>query len=162
MFGKTFDEHLSRLAAVLQRFHEASLKLKPEKCNFFETEVKFLRHVLTPEGVLPDPENVKKILQWPEPKNVTDVRGLLSMGNYYRRFIRGYSEKVQHLVQLTKKETAFKWDPECKKAMQTLKEVLVGPDILAYLEDEGEYILDTDASLETIGAVLSQVQNGHE
>ncbi len=94
VFGKTFDEHLGRLAAVLQRFCEAGLKLKPEKCNFFETEVKFLGHVLTPEGVLPDLENVKKILQWPEPKNVTDIRGLLGMGNYYSRFIRGYSEKV--------------------------------------------------------------------
>ncbi len=63
VFGKTFHEHLSRLAAVLQRFHKASLKLKLEKYNFFETEVKFLWHVLTPEGVLPDPENEKKILQ---------------------------------------------------------------------------------------------------
>ncbi len=94
VFGKTFDEHLGRLAAVLQRFHEAGLKLKPEKCNFFKTEVKFIGYVLTPEGVLPDLENVKKILQWPEPKNVTDIRGLLGMGNYYSRFIRGYSEKV--------------------------------------------------------------------
>ncbi len=94
VFGKTFDEHLWRWAAVLERFHKAGLKLKPEKCNFFKTEVKFIGYVLTPEGVLPDLENVKKILQWPEPKNVTDIRGLLGMGNYYSRFIRGYSEKV--------------------------------------------------------------------
>ena len=58
VYGKTFDEHLQRLSMVLQQFLQAGLKLKPSKCHFFETQVTFLAHVLTPDGVLPDPDNV--------------------------------------------------------------------------------------------------------
>ena len=84
MYGKTFDEHLQRLSMVLLQFHQAGLKLKPSKCHFFETQVTFLGHVLTPEGVLPDPDNVEKIKTWPVPMCVTDVWAILGMGNYYR------------------------------------------------------------------------------
>ena len=73
VYGKTFDEHLQRLSMVLQQFCQAGLKLKPSKCHFFETQVTFLGHVLTPDGVLPDPDNVEKITTWPVPTCVTDV-----------------------------------------------------------------------------------------
>ena len=84
MFGKDFDEHLHRLAEVLQRFREAGLKLKPAKCEFFRKEVKFLGHVINAEGVCLDPSNVEKIVNWPLPRNAVEVRGLLGMGNYYQ------------------------------------------------------------------------------
>ena len=73
IFGKTFEEHLQRLSMVLQQFQEAGLKLKPNKCFLFETWVTFLGHVLTPEGVLPDSDNVQKIKTWPVQSCVTDV-----------------------------------------------------------------------------------------
>ena len=62
IFGKDFDEHLCRLAEVLLRFREAGLKLKPAKCNFFRKEVRFLGHLVSAEGVRPDPSNVEKIV----------------------------------------------------------------------------------------------------
>ena len=83
VFGKDFDEHLHRLAEVLQRFREAGLKLKPAKCEFFRKEVKFLGHVINAEGVCPDPSNVEKIINWPMPQNAVEVHGLLGMDNYY-------------------------------------------------------------------------------
>ena len=89
--GKTFEEHLQRLSLVLQRFCQVGLKLKPGKCHFFETQVTFLGHLLTPDGVLPDPGNVEKITTWPVPTCVMDVWVILGMGNYYQRFIRDYS-----------------------------------------------------------------------
>ena len=91
VYGKTFDEHLQRLSLVLQWFCQAGLKLKPSKCHFFETQVTFLGHVLTPDGVLPDPGNVEKITTWLVPTCVTDVWPILGMGNYYQRFIKDYS-----------------------------------------------------------------------
>ena len=60
VYGKTFKEHLQRLSLVLQRFCQAGLKLKPGKCHFFETQVTFLGHLLTPDGVLPDPGNGRR------------------------------------------------------------------------------------------------------
>ena len=72
-------------------------------------KVSFLGHNLTKEGILPNPENVAKILNWPVPKTVHDVRGILGLGSYYHHFIRNFSERVQPLVVLTKKDKPFKW-----------------------------------------------------
>ena len=159
---KNFEEHHCRLMEVLQRFREAGLKLKPAKYNFFRREVKFLGHVINADGVLPDPNNVEKIVNWPVPRTVREVRGFLGLGNYYRKFIKGYSEKMRPLTKLTKKEVPFEWKEECERAFQFLKEALTGPEIMLLPTDEGLYILDTDASLDTIGAVLSQVQGDRE
>ena len=101
-------------------------------------------------------------MNWPVPKNVREVRGFLGMGNYYRKFIKGYSEKVRPLTELTKKDVPFEWKEKCEKAFQFLKRALTGPEIMSLPTDDGLYILDTDASLDTIGAVLSQVLGDRE
>ena len=93
VFGRTFDEHLTQLTEVSERFRSAGLKLKPEKCQFFQREVKFLGYLISAEGVKPHPDNVQKIVNWPTPQSPTDVRAILGMGNCYRRFIQGYSRE---------------------------------------------------------------------
>ena len=98
MYGKTFDEHIQTLSMVQLQFCQTGLKLKPSKSHFFEMQVTFLGHVLTPEGVLPYPDNVEKIKTWPVPTCVTDVQAILGMGNYYWLFIKDYSKKMQPLV----------------------------------------------------------------
>ena len=162
IFGRNFDENIERLDVVLTRFGAAGLKLKPAKCLFFSDRVTFLGHVITREGILPDPDNLAKIANWPVPWNVREVRGIIGLGNYYRRFVKDYSKRVQPLVSLTKKNTPFKWTRECQEAFEDLKRALLGPDIMSFPTDDGLFILDTDASDETIGAVLSQVQLGRE
>ena len=162
VFGNTFSEHTSRLRLVVDRIAKAGLKLKPEKCQLFQKEVVFLGHIIGADGVLPNPENVAKLVRLPEPRTQTEVRALLGMGSYYRRFIRDYSEKMQPLIQLTKKHQKFDWTPACQEAFEQLKRALTGPEIMAYPKDEGEFILDTDASGTAIGAVLSQIQDGRE
>ena len=79
------------------------------------------------------------------------------MGNYYRWFIQNYPKKMQPLIKLTKKDKSFEWTEECQNAFDLLKEGLTGPDIMTYPMDVDEFILDTDASLDTVGAILSQV-----
>ena len=162
VFGKTFDEHLSRLAEVLERFRSAGLKLKPEKCQFFQKEVKFLGYLLSADGVKPHPDNIQKIQDWPVPQTQTDVRAILGMGNCYRCFIRGYSEKVAPLVELTKQDIPFQWTKVHQERFDQLKKELAGCDIVAHPQDDGQFILDTDASGTTIGCVLSQIQDGKE
>ena len=124
--------------------------------------MKFLGHLVSAEGVCSDPSNVEKIVNWPIPKNVTGVHALLGMGNYYCRFIRDYSKKMKPLTELTKDNVPFEWTVECDRAMEILKEALTSPEIMALPINKGGYILDTDANLDTIGAVLSQVQDGQE
>jgi hypothetical protein len=84
VFGSSFSEHIQRLETVLQRILDAGLKLKHEKCTILKPEVTFLGHVVSQKGIKPNPDNIAKILSWPAPKNVSEVRQILGMGSYYR------------------------------------------------------------------------------
>ena len=90
VFGKDFDEHIHRVEQVLSRMRDAGLKLKPEKCHLLKTEVNFLSFTISERGILPSPHNVAKILRFPVPTNQKEVRQILGMGSYYRRFIKSY------------------------------------------------------------------------
>ena len=162
VFGSDFEQHMDRVHIVLSRITEAGLKLKPEKCQLLQTSVSFLGHTISAEGVLPNPDNLAKIKQWPIPTNTTQVRQILGLGSYYRRFIKGYSDLVRPLTLLTHKDTPFVWSEECQQTFEILKERLMGSEIMAYPKDEGLYILDTDASDTQISGVLSQIQDDKE
>ena len=86
----------------------------------------------------------------------------LGLASYYRRFIAGFTNIARPLHRLTEKGHKFAWTDDCDAAFQELKQRLQETPILAYPDPELEYILDTDASNEGIGAVLSQVQGGKE
>ena len=121
-----------------------------------------LGHNLSEEGILPDPDNVAKILNWPVPKIVCDVRGILGLGSYYHQFMRNFSERVQPLVELTKKDKPFKWTEACQEALDDIKQALISPDIMAFPADDGFFILNTDVSDKTISTLLTQTQSGVE
>ena len=162
IYGSNFAEHINRLETVLDRIAQAGLKLKPRKCHFFQEEVTFLGHLVSGAGVLPHPDDIQKLLDWPVPSNDTEVRGILGLGNYYRRFVRDFSKLVHPLTELNKKDKAFIWTDSCQEAFVHLKQAFVSPSIMAFPSDAGQFILDTDASDRTIGAVLSQSQSGVE
>ncbi|MCG8045846.1 MAG: RNase H-like domain-containing protein [Candidatus Thiodiazotropha endolucinida] len=162
VFGKNFDEHISRVDKVLARLKETGLKLGPDKCHLLKTEVTFLGHVVSERGVLPNPNNVAKILRFPIPTTPTQVKQILGLGSYYRRFIKSYSDRMRPLIDLTKKGKVFIWTDACQRAFDDLKMALTGPEVMAFPQNEGEYILDCDASNIGISGVLSQMQNGEE
>ena len=132
VFGSNFDEHMTRVEEILQRLREANLKLQPGKCHLFQTEVNFLGHIVGVDGVRPNAENVSKILEWPVPKTPTHVRQFLGMANYYRRFVKDFSKLAKPLTRLTCKNTVFQWTTECQNAFEKLKNILSGPEIMAY------------------------------
>ena len=162
IFGRNFKEHLSRLKQVLMRIREANLKLKPSKCHLLQEEVEFLGHVVSEEGILPNPRNIEKLLNWPRPVNTTQVRGIIGLGSYYRRFVQDFSKLVHPLTELTKKDKPFKWTDKCEEAFQRLKEVLTGAEVMGYPKNDCQFVLDTDACDISLGAVLSQIQEGRE
>jgi hypothetical protein len=92
VFGRNFEKHIVRVCQVLDRIKNAGLKLKPEKCSLLQTEVVFLGHIVSGEGVRPDPNNVSKIVNWPQPKNAKQVKQFVATLSYYRRFIRNFSK----------------------------------------------------------------------
>ena len=92
---------------------------------------------------------------------MTEVRRILGMGNYYRRFVKDFAKLVSPLTNLTKKGVNFAWTPTCEEVFETLKQTLIGSNIMAYPCETGQYILDTDASDSQIAGILSQIQDGH-
>ena len=162
LMSKTIPEHLERLKLVLNALRKAHLKLKPSKCKLLRERVSFLGHVVSKEGISTDPEKVKQILEWPVPKNLTEVRGFLGLAGYYRRFAEGFSAVAAPLHALTGKNVPFRWSTECQEAFDEIKRRLTTAPVLAMPQDDGMYILDTDASNYAIAGVLHQIQDGRE
>ena len=156
IIGRSFDEHLHHLQQVLDRLKLAGLKIQPTKCHFLQREVNFLGHIVSPNGVLPDPSKTSKIKDWPIPQSVQEVQQFLGLANYYRRFIKNFATIAKPLHQTTERKKPFKWTDECEQAFSRLKNSLTTAPILAMPDWTQPFILDTDASETGIGAVLSQ------
>ena len=136
--------------------------MKPSKCHLFKEEILFVGHIVGKDGIKPNPELIGSVKEWKIPQTTRQVQQFLGLANYYRRFIRNFSDIASPLSQLTKKDIPFIWTRECQEAMDFLKEALCSAPILAYPQPQGNYILDTDASNVGVGGVLSQIQEGQE
>ncbi|NJR75967.1 MAG: hypothetical protein HC773_24895 [Scytonema sp. CRU_2_7] len=162
IFGKTVDEHNDRLNQVLKRIKEAGLKLSPEKCTFLKQEVRYLGHIVTKDGIATDPDKIASIKSWELPNCKKELQTFLGFCNYYRRFINNYAVLSEPLSSMLKKENRFKWTDATKTSFYALRKTLTSPPVLSLPTKDGKYVLDTDASHNAIGAVLSQIQNGEE
>ena len=168
VFSKTPEEHLERLEAVFQRFSAAGLKLKPSKCTFFQTEITYLGHLITPDAVATDPKKIEAVIKWPRPKTVHDVRSFLGFVGYYRRFIKGFSALSRPLYDLTKgleshskkiaKRIYVDWGEKEEQAFMALKEDCTSAPVLGYPDYSLPFILHTDSSTDGLGAILYQQQ----
>ena len=150
---------LQIIRLVLERLREAGLKLKPEKCNLFKTETKFLGHVISEKGITTDPEKIDAVKHWPTLTCAKDIHSFLG-SSYYRRFIKSFAQIAKSLYQLINlKPKQFKWEQRHEEAFSTLKQQLTGNNILTYpnyTPPPGKFVVDTDSSDEAIGGVLSQ------
>lgn len=162
VIGRDFEEHLHNLSVVLQKLKEAGLRLKPRKCSFCRESVSYLGHIVSREGVSTDPEKTAKVTSWPTPTSVQAVQQFLGLASYYRRFVRNFAEIAKPLHRLTERGRDFTWTVECETAFATLKYRLSSAPILSFPDFSKPFILDTDASQEGIGAVLSQICEGNE
>src|SRR6267154_6339677 len=86
LFSKTVKEHLVRLRQLLDRLRQANLKLKPSKCHLLRRKVNFLGHVISAGSIATEPEKIEQVIDWPEPKDVSEVRSFVGLASYYRKF----------------------------------------------------------------------------
>ena len=103
VLGRTLEEHLKNLEQVLECLEEVDLKLKPTKCQFARKEVDFLGHVVSAEGLKPDPKKIEAVKNWETPQNSDEVRSFVAFCNYYRRFVKNFSQTAKPLNNLQKK-----------------------------------------------------------
>lgn len=173
IFSQSFDEHLERLVFVFDRLRAHNLKIKPSKCHFFHKEVNYLGHVVSEDGVKVNPDKIAVIKDWKTPQTEKDLRSFLGLAGYYRKFIKGFSQiaaplhsvltKQEKKVTGTKmvtKEIPFKqkWNAECDNAFEKLKSCLTSTPVLGFPNFSSPFIVETDASYDGLGAVLSQQQ----
>lgn len=174
IFSSSFDQHLQRLDMVLTRLKEHNLKLKLQKCHFFQPEVKYLGHVISASGVATDPSKISAVAEWARPTTCTELQSFLGFASYYRRFVAGFAKYAAPLHWLVgelggtkkKRKTLGKgvlgdlWSEECEEAFQTLKRLLVSAPVLGYADFTKPFVLEIDASQAGLGAVLSQDYEG--
>ena len=151
--GKSFKEHLENLTRVFQRLRDANLKLKPSKTKLFQERVVFLGHVISRSGVGPDPAKISAVLEWPTPRNLTEVRSFVGLASYYKNFVENFGEVARPLYELTRKGEQFVWDDRRQQAFLSLKNKLCSAPVLAAPMPVGEFVLDVDASMHGAGAI---------
>ena len=182
VFSSSIEDHLNRLDYVFSRFKAHGLRMKLTKCHFFQKKVTFLGHQVSAEGVTTDPEKTKVIRDWQRPRTISQLRSFLGLASYYRRFVRSFSKIASPLhgllsnggrktfrsrkkrkrvpVKMDTHDIDFelKWTEECTTAFETLKSCLISAPILGFPNFSRPFIVETDASLQGVGAVLSQDQ----
>ena len=149
-------EHFQNLEKVLSCLVESGLKLKLSKCHFLQKETKFLGHVIDTNGIHTSQDKIQIILDYPAPTNVDETRSFLGLAGYYRRFIKAYVSIAFPLTALLKKDVIFNFSTEHEHAFATLKQALTNAPVLAYLNYDKPFILNTDASYTGLGAILMQ------
>jgi hypothetical protein len=157
VFGRNLEQHNRNLMSVLKRLREVNLKLNPKKSQFLRKSVLYLGHQISEKGILPDPDKIETIKNYPCPRDANETKRFVAFANYYRKFIENFSVIASPLNRLSRKGVTFNWTGECQTAFDTLKEKLSSPVILDYpdLTQSNIFTLTTDASKIGLGAVLA-------
>lgn len=155
-YGRNLQQHNKNLMDVFSRLRKVNLKLNASKCEFLKKELLYLGHVVSSEGVKPDPNKIIALQKYPTPQNSDDIKRFVAFANYYRKFIPNFATITIPLNQLCRKNASFHWSPECETSFIKIKNSLISPPILQYpkLESTNTFILKTDASGFAIGSVL--------
>jgi hypothetical protein len=157
IYSSSMEEHAEHLRKVFQRLRENKLYAKFEKCDFGVTEVDFLGHRITQDGLVMDDHKVKAILDWEQPKSVPALRSFLGLACYYRKFIKNFAKVGAPLTNLLKKfAVTYDWDEACNEAFETLKGILVKVPVLKLPDFDKDFEIHSDASDFAIEGVIVQ------
>ncbi|KAH9275520.1 hypothetical protein BASA83_001801 [Batrachochytrium salamandrivorans] len=156
VYSDNLEDHKEHVRQVLQILKDNNLFCKAEKCHFYQTEIKYLGYIISPNGTSMDPSKISAVQDWPAPKKVCELQVFLGFTNFYRALVSGYSDITCHLTKLLKKDVPFSWGPEQETSFKKLKDAFARPGFLAHPNDEQPFILETDASDFAISGVLHQ------
>ncbi|XP_043604719.1 uncharacterized protein LOC122577454 [Bombus pyrosoma] len=156
IYSTSLQEHECKFNKLMERLRQAKLRLQPDKCELLRHEVSYLGHIISEDGVKPDPKKIEAVSKFPRPKKARNIKQFLGLAGYYRRFIPNFSKIAKPLTQLLKKDVIFKWSENQEIAFNNLKTALTTKPILQYPDFSKPFNLSTDASGYAVGGVLSQ------
>ena len=158
--GETYEEaskdHDAKLHKLMERCRDRNVKLNKEKMKLRLDQVPYIGHLLTHEGLKPDPGKVEAILAMPKPADAAAVRRFIGFVNYLSKFLPRLSEVCQPLRRLTMKDVEWHWTHDQDEAFNRLKQLVTEAPVLKYFEPAKELILQSDASDTELGAILTQ------
>uniref|UniRef100_A0A0G4G2C5 Reverse transcriptase domain-containing protein n=1 Tax=Chromera velia CCMP2878 TaxID=1169474 RepID=A0A0G4G2C5_9ALVE len=152
----SFEEHLTHICKTLDRLRTSGYKLSFAKCLWAQTSLLYLGHIVDTTGIRPNPKKVETILSISAPTDKKQMKQLLGLASFYRRFIKGFSQIVFPLTSLLRKHTPFVWEEPQRRAFEALKEALTSEPVLCRPDFDKEFVVKPDASNDAIGAVLGQ------
>ena len=162
IWSASLDEHERNVRAVLNALRTAKLYVNPDKTHLFCTEIDFLGHHISTRGIEADNKKVDRILNWPQPKSTSEVRGFLGLVRYIAAFLPTLAVHTGVLTELTTKESERifpPWAPKYQKAFEAIKQIVTGHDCLTTIDftkmPDYKIYVTTDASDKCSGAVLS-------
>ena len=129
--------------------------MKPEKCSFFQSQIRYLGFIVSKDGRRPDPAKIQAISDMPVPTDVSTLRSFLGMINHYQQFVKNMRFIRQPLDDLLKQDAVWAWTPECQDAFDKVIKLLNSDQLLAHYDPSQEIIVSADASEHGIGAVIS-------
>jgi len=161
--GRNEQDHLNHLDAVFQRLSDYGLRVNKNKCELFQNRIEYCGHEIDKEGLHKTKAKIDAMLKCKRPTNVTELRSFLGLVNYYHRFLPNLATTLQPVYDLLKSGAIFKWNNQCEKAFEKVKQDLVSDNVLAHYDLNLPLKLACDASSTGLGAVLSHVMpNGDE
>ncbi len=160
IYSKSLEDHILDVEKVLTALDDEGLVLNSDKCSWAQSEILYLGHYVSGDGIQVNPNKVKAILEWPIPKTITDVRGFINLAGYYCRYIPAFADMADALYDLLqgspKKGTPIAWTDKCQQAFDNLKRSLTSTCMLIHPTPWHVFVIDSDASGTCIGAVLQQ------
>lgn len=157
IFSTSIQEHIVNLNKIFKALKNANLKIQIDKCNFFCKETEYLGHVLTQNGIKPNPKKIKDISELKLPTTPKQIKSFLGITGFYRKFIKNYAKIAQPMTKYLRKDAKVNTlDSSYIYAFEQLKTLITSHPILKYPDFNKPFKINTDASQYAIGAVLLQ------
>lgn len=155
--GIGFDPHLAANNLILSRLRWLNLKVRGKKCQLFCKQIEFCGHIVSKEGVRPDPERIKKVQEWPVPRSPEKLRSFYFLASWFRKFIKDFARITVPLSKLLNVQPKdFKWGETEQASFEATKRALTSPPVLGFPDFEKPFVLEVDACAVSLGAVLLQ------
>jgi len=158
IYSNTLQQHRKDVSNILEAIRKSGMKVKPSKCEFHQNRTEYLGFIIGQEGVKTDPVKTQAIWDWTTPKKITEIQCFLGFGNFYRRFIEGFSRTAKLLYVKTKEECIGNWEWGDKKqqAFDELRTKLTTAPVLVYFDPLARTKMETDGSKYVCSGIWSQ------